>query len=168
MLNRYDESGHPCLVLHLRGNAFSFSSVRILAVGLDVCSVSALWIWIPSWNSTRWEAGWPVQGCWGHLGKKMMRAGTREGVWREGWVYKLREIKGSQIDGTWWIKWYIEEQGQSEKNSFLTRDYGWILKESWRRQTEKWVKFRFLEVSEASEVSLEKRYSGSWYAMWST
>ena len=47
MLNRYDVSGHPCLVLHLRGNAFSFSSVRILAVGLDVCSVSALWIMDP-------------------------------------------------------------------------------------------------------------------------
>ena len=46
MLNTSGKSGHPCLVLHLRGNAFSFSSVRILAVGLDVCSdvcsVSAL------------------------------------------------------------------------------------------------------------------------------
>ena len=46
MLNKSGKSGHPCLVLHLRGNAVSFSSVRILAVGLDVCSdmcsVSAL------------------------------------------------------------------------------------------------------------------------------
>ena len=38
MLNKSGKSGHPCLVLHLRGNAFSFSSVRILALGLDVCS----------------------------------------------------------------------------------------------------------------------------------
>ena len=42
LLNKSGKSGHPCLVLDLRGNAFSFSSVRILAVGLDVCSVSAL------------------------------------------------------------------------------------------------------------------------------
>ena len=34
MLNNSGESGHPCLVPDLRGNAFSFSSLRILfAVG---------------------------------------------------------------------------------------------------------------------------------------
>ena len=35
MLNSSGESGHPCLVPDLRGNAFSFSPLRImLAVGL--------------------------------------------------------------------------------------------------------------------------------------
>ena len=36
MLNNSGESGHPCLVLDLRGNAFSFSPLRItFAVGLS-------------------------------------------------------------------------------------------------------------------------------------
>ena len=35
MLNNSGESGHPCLVPDLRGNAFSFSPMRIMfAVGL--------------------------------------------------------------------------------------------------------------------------------------
>ena len=35
MLNSSDESGHPCLVPDFRGNAFNFSSLRIVfAVGL--------------------------------------------------------------------------------------------------------------------------------------
>ena len=36
MLNNSGESGHPCLVPDLRGNAFSFSPLRMmLAVGLS-------------------------------------------------------------------------------------------------------------------------------------
>ena len=36
MLNNRGESGHLCLVPDLRGNAFSFSSLRIMfAVGLS-------------------------------------------------------------------------------------------------------------------------------------
>ena len=36
MLNSSGESGHPCLVPDLRGNAFSFSPLRIMfAVGLS-------------------------------------------------------------------------------------------------------------------------------------
>ena len=36
MLNSNGESGHPCLVPDLRGNAFSFSPLRIMfAVGLS-------------------------------------------------------------------------------------------------------------------------------------
>ena len=36
MLNNSGESGHPCLVPDLRGNAFSFSPLRmVLAVGLS-------------------------------------------------------------------------------------------------------------------------------------
>ena len=36
MLNNSGESGHPCLVPDLRGNAFSFSPLRIMfAVGLS-------------------------------------------------------------------------------------------------------------------------------------
>ena len=36
MLNKNGESGHPCLVPDLRGNAFSFSPLRIMfAVGLS-------------------------------------------------------------------------------------------------------------------------------------
>ena len=36
MLNYSGESGHPCLVPDLRGNAFSFSPLRIMfAVGLS-------------------------------------------------------------------------------------------------------------------------------------
>ena len=36
MLNNSGESGHPCLVPDLRGNAFSFSPLRIMfAIGLS-------------------------------------------------------------------------------------------------------------------------------------
>ena len=36
MLNRSDESGHPCLVHDFRGNAFNFSPLKIMfAVGLS-------------------------------------------------------------------------------------------------------------------------------------
>ena len=36
MLNSSGESGHPCLVLAFRGNAFNFSPLRIMfAVGLS-------------------------------------------------------------------------------------------------------------------------------------
>ena len=35
MLNNSGESGHPCLVPDLRGNALSFSPLRILALGLS-------------------------------------------------------------------------------------------------------------------------------------
>ena len=36
LLNNRDESGHPCLFLDLRGNAFSFSPLRMMfAVGLS-------------------------------------------------------------------------------------------------------------------------------------
>ena len=36
MLNKSGESGHPCLVPELRGNAFSFSCLSMmLAVGLS-------------------------------------------------------------------------------------------------------------------------------------
>ena len=53
MLNSSGESGHPCLVPDFRGNAFSFSPLRImLAVGLSyiafimlryVLSIPAFW-----------------------------------------------------------------------------------------------------------------------------
>ena len=53
MLNSSGESGHPCLVPDFRGNAFSFSPMRIMfAVGLSymafimlryVPSMSAFW-----------------------------------------------------------------------------------------------------------------------------
>ena len=53
MLNSSGESGHPCLVPDFKGNAFSFSPLRImLAVGLSyiafimlryVPSIPALW-----------------------------------------------------------------------------------------------------------------------------
>ena len=53
MLNRSGESGHPCLIPDFRGNAFSFSSLRVmLTVGLSyiafimlryVPSIHAFW-----------------------------------------------------------------------------------------------------------------------------
>ena len=53
MLNRSGESGHPCFVPDFRGNAFNFSTLRVmLAVGLSyitfimlryVPSIPAFW-----------------------------------------------------------------------------------------------------------------------------
>ena len=52
MLNSSDESGHLCLVPDFRGNAFSFSRLRMFAVGLSymafimkrcVLSMPAFW-----------------------------------------------------------------------------------------------------------------------------
>ena len=43
MLNNSGESGHPCLVPDLRGNAFSFSPLRIMfAVGLPYMAFTVL------------------------------------------------------------------------------------------------------------------------------
>ena len=43
MLNNRGESGHPCLVPDLRGNAFSFSPLRkIFAVGLAYIAYTML------------------------------------------------------------------------------------------------------------------------------
>ena len=43
MLNNSGESGHPCLVPDLRGNAFSFSPLRIMfAVGLSYMAFTFL------------------------------------------------------------------------------------------------------------------------------
>ena len=43
MLNNSGESGHPCLVPDLRGNAFGFSPLRIMfAVGLSCMAFTML------------------------------------------------------------------------------------------------------------------------------
>ena len=42
MLKSSSESGHPCLVSDLRGNAFSFSPLRTFAVGLSYMDISML------------------------------------------------------------------------------------------------------------------------------
>ena len=43
-LNNNGESGHPCLVPDLRGNAFRFSPLRIIfAVGLSYVAFTVLW-----------------------------------------------------------------------------------------------------------------------------
>ena len=43
MLNNSGESGHPCLVPDLRGDAFSFSPLRIMfAVGLSYTAFTVL------------------------------------------------------------------------------------------------------------------------------
>ena len=43
MLNNSDESGYPCLVPDLRGNAFSFSPLRIMfAVGFSYMAFTML------------------------------------------------------------------------------------------------------------------------------
>ena len=51
MLNKSDESGHPCLVPDLRGNIFSFSSLSMmLAVGLPYMAFIML-KYIPSMST---------------------------------------------------------------------------------------------------------------------
>ena len=48
MLNNSGESGHPCFVPDLRGNAFSFSPLRImLAIGLSYTAFTML-RWVPT------------------------------------------------------------------------------------------------------------------------
>ena len=43
MLNNSGQSGHPCLIPDLRGNALSFSSLRIMfAVGLSYMAFAVL------------------------------------------------------------------------------------------------------------------------------
>ena len=47
MLNNSGESGHPCLVPDLRGNAFSFSPLRMFALGFPYMAFTML-RWVPS------------------------------------------------------------------------------------------------------------------------
>ena len=48
MLNNSGENGYPCLVPDLRGNTFSFSSLRIMfAVGLS-CMAFTMLRYVPS------------------------------------------------------------------------------------------------------------------------
>ena len=48
MLNKSGESGYPCLVSNLRGNAFSFSPLRMkLAMGLSYIAFTTL-SYVPS------------------------------------------------------------------------------------------------------------------------
>ena len=47
MLNKSGKSGHPCPVSHLRGKAFSFSLLSILAVGLS-CMAFIILMYVPS------------------------------------------------------------------------------------------------------------------------
>jgi len=43
MLNKSGENEHPCLIPKLRGNAFSFSLLRMLAVSLLYVAFIMLW-----------------------------------------------------------------------------------------------------------------------------
>ena len=47
MLNSSGDSGHPCLVPDFRGNAFNFSPLRIIAVGLSYVA-SIILRYVPS------------------------------------------------------------------------------------------------------------------------
>ena len=47
MLNKSGKSGHPCLAPNLRGNAFTFSLLSILAVGLTYMTFIML-MYVPS------------------------------------------------------------------------------------------------------------------------
>ena len=51
MLDRSDETGHPCLVPDFRGNAFNFSPLRImLAVGLPLVAF-IMFRYVPSMSA---------------------------------------------------------------------------------------------------------------------
>ena len=55
VLNKSGESGHPCLVLDLRGNSFSFSlSSMMLAVGFVVYDLYIMLRYVPS-MTTLWR-----------------------------------------------------------------------------------------------------------------
>ena len=43
MLNKSGENEHPCLIPKLRGNAFSFSLLKMLAVSLLYVAFNMLW-----------------------------------------------------------------------------------------------------------------------------
>ena len=61
MLNNSDESGHPCLVPDLRGNAFNFSPLRMMfAVGLSYMAFIML-RYVPS-MPTFWRV-FIINGC---------------------------------------------------------------------------------------------------------
>ena len=58
MLNSSGESGHPCLVPDLRGNAFNFSPLRIMfAVGLSYIAFIML-SYVPAFLR-----GFSINGC---------------------------------------------------------------------------------------------------------
>ena len=60
MLSNSGESGHPCLVPDLRGNAFSFSPLRIMfAVGLSYMAFTMLEkAMAPHFSTPAWKIPW--------------------------------------------------------------------------------------------------------------
>ena len=53
MLNNSSESGHPCLVPDLRGNAFSFPPLRIMFAVSSVQSLSHVRLFVTLWITAR-------------------------------------------------------------------------------------------------------------------
>ena len=50
MLNKSGESGHPCLVPHLRGNAFSFSPLSMMLAVCLSCMAFVMLKYVPVIN----------------------------------------------------------------------------------------------------------------------
>ena len=61
VLNSSSESEHPCLVPDFRGNAFSFSPLRMFAVDLSFMAFIML-SYVPSMPAF-WRV-WIINGCW--------------------------------------------------------------------------------------------------------
>ena len=82
MLNHSGESCHPCLVLDLKGNAFSVSPLRIMfAVGLSYVAFT-MWRYVPS-MPIFWRL-LIINGCW-ILSKSFLHSLT----WLYGFYVKI-------------------------------------------------------------------------------
>ena len=135
MLNNSGESGHPCLVPHLRGKAVSFSPSSITLPDSSVGKESACNVGDPDSipGSGRPPGGWigyPLQYSWASLVAQLVK--NPPAMWETwdrslGWEDHLENGKATHSSIlAWRIPWTVQSMGsqrdRTERLSFHLTD----------------------------------------------
>ena len=117
MLNSSGKSGHPCLVLDFRGNAFSFSPLRMFAEGFSYIAFIML-RYVPSIPAL-WRV-FIINGCW--ILSKSFSASIKIIIWFlffnllmwcimliDLWILKNPCIPGIKPTWLWWTNIFLQK-----------------------------------------------------------